>query len=191
MNAYLYERLIVVVGPSGAGKDSLLTWLRASLIAKQTMHWARRTITRPAQPGGEDHESLDKAEFAQIEQAGGFALHWSANGLDYGVRHAELLPLVQGKWVMLNGSRAHLSDHAQLFPGMTVLHITADMDVLRQRLQSRGRESHDAIEARLHRSVELVIPASCRLIEVRNNKTLDHAGVQIVSSLQLLPNWAD
>lgn len=186
MNACVNARLIVVVGPSGAGKDSLLNWLRARLSAPQLVHWTRRTITRPVQAGGEDHESLDEAAFTAVQQSGGFALHWQANGLRYGIRHQELRPLSQGQWVMLNGSRAHLPECAQICPGMTVLHITADAEVLRSRLQNRGRESEAAIEARLQRAVELEVPAGCRLLEVRNNSTLDTAGSQLLLEMKFL-----
>lgn len=186
MNADVNARLIVVVGPSGAGKDSLLGWLRAHWPATRPVHWVRRTITRPAQAGGEDHESLDEAAFAAIHQAGGFVLHWQANGLHYGIRQQELLPLAKGQWVMLNGSRAHLQECAQAFPGMTVLLITADAEVLRRRLLSRGRESEAAIEARLQRAVHVQVPAGCSLLAVRNNSSLDDAGAQLLSELKFL-----
>ena len=52
-------RLIYVMGPSGAGKDSVLGWLREHLPAEMPVHWARRTITRPASAGGEAHEAID------------------------------------------------------------------------------------------------------------------------------------
>jgi len=190
MNANLNARLLVVVGPSGAGKDSLLAWLRKRLPATQPVHWTRRTITRPVQAGGEDHESLDEAAFFLVQQAGGFAMHWQANGLQYGIRHRELRPLAQGQWVMLNGSRAHLPDCAQVCPGMTVLHITADTEVLRERLHKRGRENKEAIEARLRREVKLEVPAGTRLLEVRNNASLDVAGAQLLSMLECLPGWS-
>lgn len=189
MNTSLNARLLVVVGPSGAGKDSLLAWLRTRLPATQPVHWTRRTITRTVQAGGEDHESLNEAEFLLVQQAGGFVMHWQANGLHYGIRHLELRPLTQGQWVMLNGSRAHLPDCAQVFPGMTVLHITADVAVLRDRLHKRGRENKEAIEARLRREVKLEVPAGTRLIEVRNNASLELAGEQLLSMLECLPGW--
>lgn len=186
MTVGVNARLIVVVGPSGAGKDSLLSWLRARLPVTHPVHWTRRTITRPVQAGGEDHESLDEAAFTAVLQTAGFALHWQANGLHYGIRHQELHPLSRGQWVMLNGSRAHLAECAQVCPGMTVLHITADAQVLRSRLQHRGRESAAAIEARLQRAVELEVPAGCRLLEVHNNSTLEAAGSQLLLDMSFL-----
>lgn len=189
MSRDMNARLISVVGPSGAGKDSLLAWLRDRLPATAPVHWARRSITRPMQAGGEAHESLDLHEFEAVRRAGGFVLHWQANGLHYGIRQEELLPLKYQQWVMLNGSRAHLFACAQAFPGMTVLHLTADAHVLYKRLRQRGRESMDAIEARLQRMVPLEVPTGSRLIEVRNNSALELAGRQLLSALEALPGW--
>lgn len=182
-------RLLVVVGPSGAGKDSLLAWLREHMPASQPVHWVRRTITRPAQAGGEAHEGLSEAEFETVLQTGGFALHWHANGLRYGIRHEELKPLQHRQWIFLNGSRAHLDACALAYPGMTVLHITADVRVLRERLRGRGREDEAAMEARLLRAVDLVVPRGSRLIEVHNSCSLDQAGQQLLQALQSIPGW--
>lgn len=183
------QRLIYVVGPSGAGKDSLLAWLRERLPVSLPVHWVRRTITRPAHAGGEDHESVDAPTFEAALQAGGFALHWEANGLKYGIRQQELVPLANKHWVMLNGSRAHLEACCARYPGLSVLHITADTHILRSRLRQRGRESVEAIEARLQRFVNLAAPADSKLMEVRNNTSLDVAGHRLLLELERLPGW--
>lgn len=183
------QRLVYVVGPSGAGKDSLLAWLREHLSASLPMHWVRRTITRPVHAGGEDHESVDVPTFEATLKAGGFALHWEANSLKYGIRQKELVPLANKHWVMLNGSRAHLEACCARYPGLTVLHITADTHILRSRLRQRERENAQAIEARLQRFVDLAVPADSKLIEVRNNTSLDVAGHRLLLELGRLPGW--
>jgi ribose 1,5-bisphosphokinase len=182
-------QLVYVIGPSGAGKDSLLAWLREHMRASAPIHWARRSITRPENAGGESHESLSEIEFRQVLQERGFALHWAANGLHYGIRHKELAPLRNKNWVMLNGSRAHLEQAVRQYPGMTVLHITASPEILRSRLISRGRETADAIEARIHRAVNMQWPADCHLIEVSNNESLQTAGEQLLHKLRNLGDW--
>ena len=182
-------KLIYVVGPSGAGKDSLLNWLRAQLPAQLPVAWARRTINRACAADGEMHDSVSTAQFNRLLDAQAFAMHWAANEHLYGIRHAELRPLTQQQWVFVNGSRAHLPQAAQLYPELTVLHITADIEVLRQRLLGRGRESHQAIENRLNRTLALRVPPGCQLIEIHNHDSLASSGQQLLKALQALQDW--
>ncbi|HKQ31163.1 MAG TPA: DUF1045 domain-containing protein, partial [Burkholderiales bacterium] len=73
-------RLFYVVGPSGAGKDSLLHYVKERLGDHRSIAFAHRYITRAADAGGENHVALDEAEFARRESAGAFAMHWDSHG---------------------------------------------------------------------------------------------------------------
>ena len=151
-------RLIYIIGPSGAGKDSLLNGLRQDMAGMATpppLYFAQRTITRSYLQTNEDHEAVDASKFESLLQSNAFAMNWFANGLHYGVRHHQLAPMSVGMWVMVNGSRAYLSEAKLRFPGLTVLHITAPAEVLRARLLARGRENEKDIEARLSRSPDI------------------------------------
>lgn len=186
------RRLIYVVGPSGAGKDSVLSWLRQHTPGSAPVHWARRTIDRlnSAEPGAEDHEHVDAVAFEQLVTDSSFAMQWDANAHRYGIRHAELIRLNDSSGcVMVNGSRVHLPTAARDYPGLTVVHITATPDVLRQRLLARGRESKQAIEARMMRQIPLEIPLGCALVEVHNNSTLDKVGQQLLVQLDAFEFW--
>jgi ribose 1,5-bisphosphokinase len=183
------RRLIYVVGPSGAGKDSVLSWLRQHTPLTAPVHWARRTIDRPNVdlPNAEDHLSVDAETFGRMVTDGEFAMQWDANTHRYGIRSDELKHLSYPSWcVIVNGSRAHLPTAAMTFPALTVLHVTASTEVLRQRLLSRGRESEKAINARLMRTVPISIPAGSNLIEIVNNSTLDDAGADLLKKLRSL-----
>jgi ribose 1,5-bisphosphokinase len=147
------ERLVVVVGPSGAGKDSVLrAW--AALLATQPVpvHIAQRSITRPADGGHEDHEALTPESYDALQQADAFAIAWQAHDLGYGVRHTELAPLAQGHWVVLNGSRAHLPVLRAQAPRLAVVEVTAPASQLAARLAHRGREDAQAVSTRLQRA---------------------------------------
>ena len=178
------QRLIYVIGPSGAGKDSVLHALRQAWSGAAQAHWARRTITRAVQPGGEAHEAVDTPAFEQLRLRQAFALHWQANALHYGIRSAELLPpLAQGRCVFVNGSRGHLPTLLTQWPQATVVHISAPPQVLAQRLATRARESPDAIAARLQREVPLALPANH--IAICNDGALAAAAEALAGQLEV------
>ena len=77
--------LVYVMGPSGAGKDSVLERARSLLSVDTPVAFAHRYITRPADVGGENHVALTRAEFASRRAHGLFAFHWHAHGNDYGI----------------------------------------------------------------------------------------------------------
>lgn len=183
-------RLIYVTGPSGAGKDSLLTWLKGQLPDHAPLHWARRTISRPLQAGGEAHEAVTAQAFDQLQSQGAFVLYWQANQMKYGIRQTELAPLQNGRWVLVNGSRGYLAQARERYPGLTVLHVTARADILRRRLLARGRETPEMVEARVQRATQFQPAVGTGLIEIHNNGSLDDAGTALLAALRGLAGWA-
>lgn len=170
-------RLVYFMGPSGAGKDSLMHWLSKHPPAGQRLHLARRTVTRPAP----DDEATDPATFERLRLAGALAMHWSANGWHYGVRRPHLQPLAEGAWVLVSGSRAHWPTAQSLYPGLTGVHVQASAEVLRQRLLARGRENEAEVEARIARAVAL--PAPLGVVSVCNDGVLAEAGESLRRNL--------
>jgi phosphonate metabolism protein PhnN/1,5-bisphosphokinase (PRPP-forming) len=155
--------LILIVGPSGAGKDTLLDAAKRALAADERFHFVRRVITRPADAGNEAHEAVTEQEFAQRE----FALHWQAHGLQYGIP-AETLE--QARLVVANVSRTVIAEAAHRFD-VRVIEVTAPHEVLVARLGTRGRESEADVAARLARSVGL--PEGVVVDTVLNDGSLD------------------
>ncbi|MDD2545187.1 MAG: phosphonate metabolism protein/1,5-bisphosphokinase (PRPP-forming) PhnN [Burkholderiaceae bacterium] len=184
-------RLIYVCGPSGAGKDTLLQWLRQHLPHGLPLHWARRTISRPATADAEEYEGVTPEAFTTLSEQGAFGLQWEANRLHYGIRQGELAALARGDWVVVNGSRAHLPQAAAQYPGLVAVHLTASADTLRQRLHARGRETPEVIEERVRRAVAFTPPAGSTALEVRNDSTVDAAGQALLAGLRTLPGWPE
>lgn len=170
-------RLFFVVGPSGAGKDTLMS---GAIAADPRLHWARRVITRPESAGGEPFEGVSDPEFAARLSRGDFALHWDAHGLRYGVPFSEL---PAGRDVLVNGSRAAIPQALAAFPAMTIIHITAPIAVLAQRLAARGRETQDDIAARLMRA-DLSMPEGLPLIEVMNDGAAETGIARLLQALR-------
>lgn len=149
--------LFLIVGPSGAGKDTLIALAREKLGAAYV--FPRRAITRPAGAGGEDHVAEDEASFAACERAGNFALSWRAHGLAYGIPSSIAADLKRGKHVVINVSRAVVDDARAKFQPLRVILVTAPKDVLRARLLARGREDDAAIDERLSRGQDVTADA--------------------------------
>ncbi len=168
------ERLVVVVGPSGAGKDSVIgAWL-AALSEAERPHRARRTITRPADIH-EVHEPLTPPGFREAVRSGAFAFEWEAHGLRYGVRREELMPLATGRWVVMNGSRSHLPRLRERAPQARVIEIDAPAPVRAGRLAQRGREASVEQDLRLARSVSA---EGCDL-RIVNDRRLEEAVAEL------------
>ncbi|WP_434457991.1 phosphonate metabolism protein/1,5-bisphosphokinase (PRPP-forming) PhnN [Stutzerimonas urumqiensis] len=169
--------LIYLMGPSGAGKDSVLQAARPILEA-EGCRIARRVITRSAEAAGEDALGVSPEAFEQRVEAGAFALHWRANGLAYGIPRDLDDWLAAGHSVLVNGSRAHLPVARQRYPDLLAVLLSVEPDVLRQRLLARGRETAEQIEARLRRSAELTRDLGVEAgdwVRIDNSGPLTHA----------------
>ena len=173
-------RIFAVVGPSGAGKDTLI---EAARRVRPDLHIVRRVITRPEEAGGEPFEGVDAAEFARRRQAGAFLLHWQAHGLSYGIPMDVERAMSEGRDVIFNGSRAMLGAAWEVFAGLTVIHVTASVPVLAERLAARGRETREEIARRLTRA-SYDIPYGIGVRVVENNGRLDQAVTAFLEALQ-------
>jgi phosphonate metabolism protein PhnN/1,5-bisphosphokinase (PRPP-forming) len=143
------RRLVLVVGASGVGKDSVLGGARAAFRGDPRVVFVRRVITRPAGSGGEDNVAVTSEEFAALRDRQAFTIHWRAHGLAYGLPRRMDDDLALGRVVVANVSRQVLDDARRRYPGLTVCVVMASIDTLRTRLLARGRESAAQIEARL------------------------------------------
>lgn len=159
--------LVAVVGPSGAGKDSLISGVRAGFAARDDVLFVRRAITRPADAGGEEHEPMDRESFERARRAGAFAVTWEAHGLCYGVPVSVDAHLEEGRVAVLNGSRQALPLLRARYANCVVVGVTARHDLLAARLALRGRESEQEILDRLARqgSGSVALPEDALIID--------------------------
>lgn len=169
--------IFAIVGPSGAGKDTLLA---GAMLARPDLRLVRRVITRPSDAGGEDFEGVTEAEFIQRQNRGEFALDWAAHGLRYGIPHSQIADPGD---VVFNGSRAALLRAVQVFPDLRVIVITAPDNMLATRLAARGRESVDDIQARLTRAA-FELPTSIAATTVMNDATPAIGVTRLLHALQ-------
>lgn len=140
--------LYYVCAPSGAGKDAFLTALRKIPGAPYVVV---RTITRPPD-ASEQSEMVSEMEFLRLKRRQQFVLDWSANGFHYGIRASEL---AKSEQAIMNGSRVHWPVAKASFPQMRLVTIEVPDEVLKSRMEARGRESEFEIFARLKRNRDL------------------------------------
>ena len=144
-------RLLLVVGPSGAGKDSVLAGTRLRLAGDPTVHFPRRVVTRPLSET-EDHDTVASEAFDAAAGDGHFALWWSAHGLKYGIPRVTDDHIRAGRTVVCNVSRAIIADARARYSHVAAILITASPDILAARLAARARESDGRLEDRIKRN---------------------------------------
>jgi ribose 1,5-bisphosphokinase len=145
-------RLILVVGPSGAGKDTLLGLARAACAEDRSVVFPRRVVTRQAS-AFEDNEQASFEAFRQARADGEFAVHWEAHGHGYGLPRVIDDELRAGRTVVANVSRTVIDAARRAYADVTVVSITAPPEILQRRLAARARGSDGQVEDRLNRAV--------------------------------------
>jgi len=170
-------KLYYVIGPSGAGKDSLIDSVRARF--PNDLIVAHRYITRVADAGGENHVALTIEEFHSRQSKGLFALHWQAHGFEYGIGREVIDWLSEGFSVVANGSRAELSQARRRF-GVALVPIVVQVNqpILRQRLIARARETEQEIECRLQRALQYVVPENEQVYIIDNSGNINDSLAQ-------------
>ncbi|MGB0498327.1 MAG: phosphonate metabolism protein/1,5-bisphosphokinase (PRPP-forming) PhnN [Rubricella sp.] len=169
--------LVAVVGPSGSGKDTLMSEAAA---LRDDIRLARRVITRGV-GGNEAHDSCGVEEFRRRVEDGAFALHWEAHGLHYGIPVSVLDDIARGHTVLANLSRRVLPEARRRFTRIRVLSVIARPEVLAARLAARGRESGAELESRLARSV--AVPPGPDVFVVDNSGTVEDGRTAFLAAL--------
>jgi ribose 1,5-bisphosphokinase len=146
-------RLFLVVGPSGAGKDTLLGLARTACADDPNIVFPRRVITRQASDS-EENEEVSLEAFQHALARGEYAMHWEAHGHCYALRRGIDDELRAGCTVIANVSRTVVGPLRRDYADVLVVSITAPPQVLAERLAARSRSSDGQIEARLDRTVD-------------------------------------
>lgn len=177
--------LALVVGPSGAGKDTLINEARRRLADDPNFAFVRRVVTRPAVATLEDHDSIDETSFSSGLRRGDFALYWEAHGLRYGIPASVDFDLEEGRVVVANGSRKAIGAARAKYPDSVVFLISADRDVRAARLAHRGRENAAEVSARLERQA-VGVPADVKPMVIDNSGDLDDSVAAFIAMLRRL-----
>ncbi len=177
--------LVLVVGPSGSGKDSIIGGAEAALGKDNLFFFPRRDITRPAALGHEPYQSLSLEAFEDRRARGAYSLSWPAHGLWYGIPTAIEKHLEDGRHVVVNVSRGVIPEVRQRLQPARIVSIQVPRETLRARLKGRERESESDIEARLERAAAFHIDGP-DVVRLQNDSSLEAAISTFVALLRNL-----
>jgi ribose 1,5-bisphosphokinase len=144
-------RLVLIVGPSGAGKDTLIAHAKAACVALPAIVFPRRVVTRQASDA-EDHDTLAAADFDHAVKNGLFAFWWEAHGHKYGIPSSANDDIRVGRVVVSNVSRGIVADIRERYAHVDVVLVTAPTDVLAFRLARRSRNTDGPVIERINRN---------------------------------------
>lgn len=146
------ERPLVIVlhGPSGVGKDSVIDRLRERTgIHRATSSTSR--LPRPDEVHGNHYHFLSEAEFERKIEAGDFA-EWARVYDDYkGLERIEIeQPLAEGRDVIIRTDVQGARTWRQKLQGAIFIFLMAeDREALRARLVARDSESPESLARRI------------------------------------------
>ncbi|MCO6043368.1 guanylate kinase [Aeoliella sp. ICT_H6.2] len=147
-------RLVIISGPSGVGKSTIVAGLIQRLSPKIRLSVSATTREpRPGEVNGRQYHFLSPEEFAARREAGEFleCMEVFGRGHWYGTLFDEVRPsLAAGQWVILEIDVDGARKAREQFPQAVTIFITVESDQeLEQRLRSRKTDTEEAILRRL------------------------------------------
>jgi guanylate kinase len=164
-------RLIVLTGPSGVGKGTLM---RSLLQRHPELYYSVSVTTRSPRPGeidGKNYYFISLSKFEQLIAQGEF-LEWAEfAGNYYGTpREAVLKQISSGKLVVLEIELEGARQIRASFPSaLSIFILPPSFDELEKRIRNRAQDSEEAIARRLRCAQEEIKAADEFDIQIVND----------------------
>ena len=144
-------RVLVITGPSGVGKGTLIQELLRRLPELELSVSATTRPPRSGEVDGRDYHFLDPSEFERRARAGEFLEHAVYAGNRYGTLRSELDRAPEGIVLEIEVQGARQVREA-LPEAVLVFIAPPSPEVLRERLIGRGTDSPEEIRRRLEQA---------------------------------------
>ena len=169
------KKIVLIIGASGVGKDSLIREAKKSLGCE--LNFVQRYITREPDVN-EDNIYLDNFSFSELKNTGFFLSTWTAHSNQYGIAKDS----IETGLNIISISRSTIYDFEKEYDRVYTINITIPDDELRLRLEARGRETKEEIDARMNRTYETI--KANRLINFENTESLATSSLYFISLLK-------
>ncbi len=176
------SRIVVITGPSGVGKGTLIRLLREQVPELGLSVSATTRAARPGEEEGVAYHFLTDAEFDRLVGEGAFVEHAEYAGRKYGTLRSELERRTSGgEPVVLEIEVQGARQIRDAIPGALLVFIAPPShEALRERLVGRGTDAADVIERRL-RVAEEELGARAEFAHEVVNDRLEDAVRELVS----------
>lgn len=164
-------KLIVLTGPSGVGKGTLMQTL---LQRHPQLYYSVSMTTRSPRPGevdGKNYYFVSRHKFEQLVADGEF-LEWAEfAGNCYGTpREAVLNHIQTGKWIILEIELEGARQIRTSYPdALSIFILPPSFSELEKRIRGRAQDSEDAIALRLQRAKDEIQAANEFDIQIVND----------------------
>jgi guanylate kinase len=174
-------RAVVITGPSGVGKGTLIRSLQSRMPELQLSVSATTRRPRTGETQGVDYHFMTPEEFEQHVRAGDFVEHADYAGARYGTLRSELQTRsATGAPVVLEIEVQGARQVRETMPEAVQVFIAPpSLDALRARLVGRGTDAAEQVEARL-RTAEEALAAQHEFARVVVNDRLEDAVEELV-----------
>ena len=175
------RRAVVITGPSGVGKGTLIRSLRERVPALELSVSATTRRPRPGETQGADYHFLSPEQFAEHVDRGDFVEHADYAGARYGTLRSDLeTRMASGSPVVLEIELQGARQVRETMPEATQVFIAPpSLDALRARLIGRGTDDPHQIDKRL-RTAEAELAAQDEFAKVVVNDRLEDAVDELV-----------
>ncbi len=140
-------KIVLICGPSGVGKDSLISAAKNYFKENKFMNFVTRYITRMPD-SFEQNYYVCREGFNTLKQSGFFLIWWESFGYLYGIPKYKIKDHCVN---FLSVSRTVIKFFEENFKDVYTIFITADFNSVYKRLKKRNREDKDMIKKRLER----------------------------------------